>query len=882
MTMGWRRFFRRAWWDDERSRELESYIEFETEDNIARGMSPDDARVAARRKLGNTGRIREQIYAMNTVTLIDWLRQDIRYAARVLRRNSGFTIAAVLTLALGIGGVTVIYSALRNILLDPFPYVQSDRMVNVQIRDVETGRYRNGGRLTEEEFLDLQDPQPVFEHVVASTDFSETLRRDVGAEVVRVTYMTPNTFPYLGVAPLIGRVFTEEDARPDAPPVVVLDHATWVRMFGADRSMVGQVITLNDTQRTVIGVMPDRFAWQAPDMWVPYRLRRGAVRPEGEDWWWAFQARLKPGVTLEQASAAMTAIAQRRAALHPDQYPVRFTVDVLDLRYKVVGRFAFVLYTLLAAVSLLLLIACCNVANMLLARATTREREMTVRAALGGGRLRIMAHLLTEAGLLALIGAIGGCALAWVGIKAVTAILPRDGVAVEVQLRLVPEAMAFSVVIAVLTTLIVGLVPAWNASRQDLAAGMKESGKGTGASHKYGWLRSGLVIAEVALSLVLLLGAGLLMRSFFALVHTDLGVDPSRLAYVQPRFPKVDEPGVAQRREYFAEALSRVRSVGGVTDATLTSSWPFGGRGIVVQRPGMPPPSDVRFVVALACDDHYFAVVGLSPLRGRFFTAAEVNGAERVAVVSRSMAARYFDGEDALGQFVEIPELAKTPISFTDPTFRIVGVVEDVRNDGPQDTPYPGIYLPSSLLTVGNQPYWILVRTAGDPAPVATAIGRGVGALNAGVPVRQIGTIEDLVQRSWHAQPRFSLFILTVFATIGLLLVAIGVYGVMAYAVSRRSQEFAIRMALGAKRGDVLRTVLASGASLLGLGIVVGLLGSLITNRLISNAVLNTERVDVASGVVAVAVIVVVGIAACLIPAQRASRTSPMAALRQD
>ena len=315
--MAWRRFFCRAWWDDERSRELESYLELETDDNIARGMPPAAARAAARRRLGNTGRIREEIYAMNTVTLLDWLRQDIRYGARVLRRNPGFTIAAALTLALGIGGVTVIYSALRNILLDPFPYAQSARMVNVQVRDVETNRFRNGGRLTEDEFLDFEELQPAFEYMVASTDFSETLRRDIGAEVVRVTYMTPNTFPYLGVAPLLGRVFTDDDAQPDAPPVVVLDHGAWIRMFGADRSAVGQVVTIGDTPRTIIGVMPGRFAWQAPDMWVPYRLRRGVVRSDGREWWWAFQARLKPEVSLEQASAAMTAIAARRAAQYP-------------------------------------------------------------------------------------------------------------------------------------------------------------------------------------------------------------------------------------------------------------------------------------------------------------------------------------------------------------------------------------------------------------------------------------------------------------------------------------------------------------------------------------------------------------------------------------
>ena len=519
---------------------------------------------------------------------------------------------------------------------------------------------------------------------------------------------------------------------------------------------------------------------------------------------------------------------------------------------------------------------------MLLARATTREREMTVRAALGGGRLRIMAHLLTEAGLLALVGAIGGCVLAWVGIKAVATILPRAGVAWEVQLRLVPEALLLSLALAILTTLVVGIVPAWNASRQDLAGGMKESGKGTGASHKYGWLRSGLVVAEVALSLVLLLGAGLLIRSFVGLINTDLGVDPSRLAYVQPRFEKIDEPGLAQRQRYYADAVGRVRSINGVVGAALTSSWPYGGRAVVAKRPGMEPPADVRLVAGMACDENYFDIVGLLPIRGRLFTAAEVSAAAPVAVVSQSLADRYFGRDEAIGQFLELPELAKPPLALTHTTFRVVGVVNDVRNDGPQSVPYPGIYLPASLWAIGNQPYQILARTAGDPAPVAMAMARAVGALNPDVPVRQSGTVEDDLKRSWHAQPRFSLFILTVFGAIGLLLVAIGVYGVMAYAVSRRGQEFAIRMALGATQQDILRVVLQSGTWLLGAGIVAGLAASRLTNRLVSSAVLDTEQVDVASGIAAVAVIVVVGVAACLIPALRASRITPMAALRQD
>ena len=880
--MGWRRFLRRGWWDDERSRELESYLDLETDDNIARGMTPDQARAAARRKLGNATRVREEIYAMNTITLVEWLAQDIRYAARVLRRSPGFTIAAVLTLALGIGGVTVIYSALRNILLDPFPYVKSDRMVNVFVMNADTGDRHHGGAMGQDESLDLLEQQDVFEAVVVSATDNAVMRSDGGAAIVSVSEMTPNTFPFLGVPPLKGRVFTEADARPGAAPVVVLAYGAWIDMFGGRDDVLGQVVNVGSTARTIIGVMPPRFAWQAPHMWVPLTLRRGATPPDDRRFW--YQAHLAPGVTLADASQRMTALAQRRAQLYPDQYPERLRVDVLDLRYRVVGRFSNVLFTLLGAVVLLLFIACCNVANMLLARATTREREMTLRAALGGGRLRLMAQLLTESGLLALAGAAGGCLLAWAGINAVAAILPRQGVAYEVELRLVPEALVASLVLAVLTTLIVGLVPALNASRHDLAGGMKESGKGAGATHAHGWIRQGLVVAEVALSLVLLLGAGLLIQSFARLVWTDIGVDPAGLGAVTPRFEHRDQPDLGQRHLYYSRALARARTVPGVTEAALMSNWPYSGWRMAATRHGIPPPPGAGRVVATFCDEHYLNLVRLRPLRGRAFSPADISSAARVVVISRSLGERYFAREDPLGQYLDLPDLAKAPALLTDTRFAIIGIVEDVRNQGPTEIPWPGVYLPTTITAHGNAPRGIVVRTTGDAASVLPDLERALRAVDRDVAVRTGSTLEDALKRNFHAQPRFSLVILTAFAVVGLALVAVGVYGVMAYAVSRRAQEFAIRMALGATSEDVRRTVVRAGTVLLGAGVLAGLTASQVTNRLVARHVVTTSA-DVGSlwsGVGAVAVIALVGLAACLIPARRVARMSPMAALRQD
>ena len=447
-----------------------------------------------------------------------------------------------------------------------------------------------------------------------------------------------------------------------------------------------------------------------------------------------------------------------------------------------------------------------------------------------------------------------------------------------------PEALIASLALAVVTTLIVGIVPAWNASRQDLANGMKESGKGTGAGHKHGWIRQGLVVAEVAISLVLLLGAGLLIRSFATLVSTDLGVDPAGIASVSPRFEHRDEPGIAQRHLYYADALARARTVPGVTDAALVSTWPYGGWPMAATRPGVEPPAGARRVIATFCDEHYLGLVRLHPLRGRAFTSADISSAAHVVVISRSLAERYFGQEDPLGQYLDLPDLAKAPALLTDTRFSIIGVVEDVRNQGPSEVPWPGVYLPTTLTAAGNTPRRIVVRTAGDAASVLPALERAVRAVDLDVAVRSGVTLDDALKRSFHAQPRFSLVILTAFAAIGLALVAVGVYGVMAYAVSRRAQEFAIRMALGATSEDVVRTVVRAGIVLLGAGIVIGLAASQMTNRLVvSYVVMESADADVLwSGLGAVAVIALVGLAACLIPARRVSRMSPMAALRQD
>ena len=549
--------------------------------------------------------------------------------------------------------------------------------------------------------------------------------------------------------------------------------------------------------------MPPRFTWHVADAWVPRPLVRGD--PERVFW---FQARVKPGVTLEEAEAQLNVIASRRMPQNRADYAEKFHVSVITVIDFVVGRFRGVLYTLFAAVGLLLLIACCNVANMLLARATARERELTLRAALGAGRMRLVRQLMIESLLLALAGAAAGCLVAYGGIKAVAYFLPRQGVPFEVELRLESSALLFSLATAVVTAFLFGMLPAWHGARRDLVQGLKESGKSTGTSH--GWVRNGLVVGEVALSLVLLLGAGLLMRGFIGLVQVGVGFDPSNIVMAFVRFPTSGYTTLPAQQGYYRAAQERIGSLPGVSATGISSSWPLGGRSTDIERPGRAVQALKAGVFSL-CSDGYLPALGVGAIRGRLFTPADITGARHVAVVNQALVVRHFGSENPIGQTIRLARLATLPEPVLDPTFEIVGVIGDIPNDGTQET-LPAAFVPTSVTPAF--PRVIVLRTAGDPASMLNGIRRELRAVDRSVAVNEVVMVQEELQSS-YAQPRFTMLILAAFAGTGLLLVAVGVYGVMAYAVSQRSQEIAIRMALGADRPRMLREVLGSGARLL-------------------------------------------------------------------
>lgn len=814
-----------------------------------------------------------------------WLadaRRDLGYAFRTLTRTPGFTVVAVLTLALGIGAVTVIYSLLRNVLLDPFPYPHSARMVDVLLKDAPDHIVR-GPYFPAPEFLDYQEQSQAFEDVVGTSIESMLWVSDAGAERLRIAWMTPNGFAFLGVPPLLGRVFGAADAAPDAPRVAVMNHRTWMTLFGGDPAVVGRTLNLNGEPRTVVGVMPPRFEWNIADLWLPSALSRtdDVNSPRG---FRAFQARLRPGVTIEEAEAQLNVIAARRAAEFPKDYPPHSRIQVITVIDWVVGRFRSVLYTLFAAVSLLLVIACCNVANMLLARATAREREITIRAALGASRARIVRQLLAESAILAAGGVLAGCLLAYGGIAALARLMPRQGIPWETQLRLDTPVLLFALATAALATFAFGLFPALQCARRELMAAANSTGRSGTAGRRQTRMRGALVIAEVALSIVLLLGAGLLMRSFISLIGVDLGFETRNLIVTDFAFPPAQPASTVDRRGFYRQALDRIHTIPGVRSVTISRGYtPFGGLNSPLEIPGSVAAEPASALVQF-CSDEFADTLGLRLAPGRRMSTNEVNAGHKIAIVNQTLVKRFFSGQEPLGRTVRLPRLATLrPLPVADPTFTIVGVVSDIANQGPQQPPAPQVYVPYTLLGLGGGGSFAMwIRTSSDVTPVLTALKTEILAVDRQVAVVQPSSLESLVQNFLYGQPRFSLLVLTMFACAGLVLVAFGVYGVLAYTVSQQSREIAIRMALGGDRRHVLRMIFSMGLRLLGAGVVVGLAAGVATNRLLVNQLWNTSPHDPLTLVAAVSVILIFGMLACWVPAHRAVRVEPIVALRHE
>ena len=807
------------------------------------------------------------------------LWSDVRHGARVLRRQPAFTLVALVTLALGIGAATTIFSVIQNVLFDPFPGHTVERVVAFHIRDLS--RPAPGGRsyFQVPEFLDYQEQVRCFEEVIAGTGEDVLYSTREGTEQFYGGLVTPNNFSFLGVAAAHGRALRPEDAEPGATPVFVLTHNAWVSHFGADPSAIGRTFVLNGVPTTLVGVMPPNFAKLGADLYRPVALARGDRSLQER--YFLLQARLKEGVTLEQARAEVELVARRLARIYPKLYPERFAVEVVPLLDSVIGPFRKTLYTLGAAVGLLLLIACSNVSNMLLARGAGRQREMAVRAALGARRARLVRQLLVEALVLALAAAALGCALAWFGIQAVVAAIPEYTIPRQTVIQMNVPVLLFSLATATASALLCGLVPALQSARRDVAERLKDGGKGTGAGAGGHRWTSTLVVGEVALSLVLLAAAGLLMRSFVHLQAADLGLDPRGVWHARVSLPADQYEADEEKHRFFAQLTSRLRAVPGIVGASTTSAFPlFGGYRSEVEVHGRTHADRWEAFVHLV-DEGYDETLGLRLRRGRFVSDVDVAQARKVAVVNESFVRRYLPGEEPMGATVRLAGLATLPRSpVREPVFEIVGVVADAKNDGPQQPVMPEAFVPSTLTGALNR--LVVVRTSGVAALAGEAVKREAWALDRNVALTLSRTLEESLQRLSYAGPRLVLMILSAFAAAGLVLVAIGVFSVIAYTVSRRTRDIGVRVALGAQRADVLRLVVGGGLKMIAGGIAVGVAATVAASRVLASQLYGVTPHDPATLAGVVGVVVLAGLAACYVPARRASRVDPLVALRTD
>jgi len=867
---------------DDIDEELRLHVEMETEQNLARGMSPAEARRAARLSFGNFDSIRDTAYTVRGGGLMETFLQDVRYGVRVLAKNKGFTAVAVLTLALGIGANTAIFSVVNDLLLRPLPYTDAERVVMLW-EVTPSGRHMN--TTSRANFREWRAQGGSFESVAAFSDQRLNLTGAGEPEEVSVQLATPDLFKVLGAQPILGRVLVEDDIKRDSAGVV-LSNAFWKRRFGGDPNMVGKPITLNGTPFNVVGVMPPGFQWfisqrsgtgKPPEVWMMLPMPPpGPDSPNERGRFLSVVGKLKPGVTYEQAEAELKTIHQRLA--QDSTYNKNYTAEVIPLREQLVGNVRPALWVLLGAVGLVLLIACANVANLLLSRVAAREKEIALRTALGARRMRVVRQLLTESLLLSLLGSALGSLVAWWGIGALVAISPRDLVNLQ-NVGINTTVLAWTLGVTLLTTILFGLVPAFEATRLNLNDALKEGGKGSDAQgSRSRRLRGVLVVGEVALALMLLAGAGLLVKSFSQLRKIDTGFETENVLTMVLRLPASKYKEDPQYVAFFRQALERIRATPGVRSAGVVNYLPlYGGLGSatgfnVEGRPEPPrgtgPSTNVR-----VADADYFKTMGIRLLRGRLFTDAEDAEARHVTVVSEAFARRFFPDEDPIGKRIKV---------FMDdkPSWmEIVGIVGDVRYDNLTAEAEPFVYEPHPELVYDAMT--LVIRTAGDPAEMAPTVRREISEIDPEQPVSDIRTMTQVMGER-VARARFNTLLLAIFAGLATVLAAVGIFGVMNYSVQLRTREIGLRMALGAQPHRVLMLVLRQGLLLTLIGIGVGLAGALALSRVMSGLLYGVGASDPLTFAAIVVLLAFVALIACYIPARRATRVDPLVALKYE
>lgn len=866
--------------DDEVEDEIQEHLQLLTERFVAQGMSREEAAAAARRRFGNTTLLQEERRELQTLPTVEALWHDLRYALRTLWRSRGFAAVSITTLGLGIGASTAIFSVIHNVLLSPFPYPDAGRMVFPRIKNTQQSTQSGRQGYTAAEVLEFVENNHVFDATTAALAAPVLYKHRAGAEQFMAARVTPGTFEFFGLPALHGRVLQPSDYEPGAPPVFVMRYKAWRERFGGDLSILNETFALNGTPRTLIGIMPPRFGWYGADVFIPEKLTRDAKGSTDSQMYWFLLGRLKPGVSVQQAEADLTVIARRLAKVYPQAYPQQFTVQIGALGDSVVGRLKATLYTVLAAVGLLLLIACSNVANLMLARATARQKEFALRAALGAGRTRIVRLLIVESLVLAMAGAALGIFLAWGGLKALVAAMPQNVIPSESVIQLNAPVLTVTLCIAGLTALIFGLLPALQSFRRDVNDPLRDSDKSTSGGFRGRRLRDAVVVMEVALSLTLLIGAGLLMRSFVALREVRLGLQPDHVfqAVLQLTADRYNAP--EQVTAFLRPLLARLKALPGVVHAAASTAMPPGSSGESKIEIAGKTPDEAWQTFFQQVSEEYFRVLRLEFKEGRSFSEADVNDARKVAVVNETFVRKYLPSDNPLGRRVRLVNLEAAAEPVHDAWFEIVGVVGDVANRGLHVPSEPEVWIPSTI--AGSVVQVLIVRTSQDPGTLVNLVRREVLATDSGVPLAYSGTLEDWISERLYAGPRFGSLVMTIFGCVGLILVAVGVYSVLAYSTTQKTHEIGIRMALGAKGTDVLGMVVRSGLRLIVVGIAIGMVMSLVFGRMIGTQLVGVTAYDPPTLAVATLLLTMTAAIACWIPARRAARVDPLVALRHE
>jgi len=867
--------------DQDFEHELETHLDLLTDENVHRGMTPEEARRAARIRLGGNTQLKDTNRELHGLPFIETFFQDVRFALRMLRKNPGFTAVAVLTLALGIGANTAIFSVVYAVLLKPLPFTNPDQLftafqANKQQGIAETGcSYLN--------FEEWRAQNHVFSELAGIVAHQLTLTDGGDPTVVNTSVVTSELFALLDVKPLVGRIFSPQDGKQGAPPVVLVSEDLWRGRFGADPRILGTSINLDQRPFTVIGIIPGAFHTPffttKQEVWIP--LVQDPVfstrMPQRASHLLPVIGRLKPGVSVAQAQAEMDAISGRLAAEFPAENS-GWTVRLVPLQKEIVGDVRTALLVLLGAVGLVLLIACANIANLLLTRATSRSKEIAVRTALGAGRARIIRQLLSETAVLGLLGGAAGIALAYWGVKALSSLLPSSLPQMN-PIRVDYFVLGFALLLSAIAGVAFGLVPAMFAANADIQSSLRESVR-VGESRNRRRARSFLAAGEISLALVLLVAAGLLLRSFSKLMSVSPGFDVQHIVKADISLPQFQYSEPRQWTAFSDELLARIQSDPGLQDSAIAVPRPIADLRVTLPFDivGSPPVSASgaasRTTSYVSISPGYFHVMSIPLLSGRLFDQRDIMSSPRVTIISKTMAQRNFPNQDPLGKQITFGFPPAPGVMH-----EIVGIVGDVRDDSLGQDPRPMVYVPYA-----QAPFWganVVVKSTLSPSSVAATIRQEVQKIDKDLPVTDVAKMPDLIDAS-VAQPRFRTFLLGLFAVMALVLAATGIFGVISYSVSRRTNEIGIRVALGASRGTILRMVLRETLVLTFAGLAVGLPCALAGSRLLRNMLFGVSAGDPATLAIVAITLAAVAALAGYVPARRAMLVDPMVALRHE